>query len=115
MFRKIQRWCMAAFLASCCFGMVQAQAPAYYTGHITSIEVWKTGNVAFSMYVHGTAGIPCNGQLILNKSDPGFKNQYAAVVAAKLADKPVRVYVGTCVAAEGYGASYAEVSYLYID
>jgi hypothetical protein len=93
-------------------GLLQAQTTnSYVTGNISWLETWKSGNVAFTL----TATTPCNGQFILNKSDPGFKNQYTMLVAAKLADRPVRVYLGSCIAAEGGGGNYAEVVYLYYD
>ena len=89
---------------------VHAQVPNWYTGNVTWLEVWKTGNVAFKL---DAANPPCNGQYVLNKSDPGFKNLYAALIAARLTDRPVTVYVPSCVPAEGYGGSYGSVEYLY--
>jgi hypothetical protein len=93
-------------------GSLRAQTTySYVSGNIIWLETWKSGNAAFTL----SAGAPCNGQYILNKSDPGFKNQYAMLVAAKLADRPVRVYIGNCIASEGGGGSYAEVVYMYYD
>jgi hypothetical protein len=83
-----------------------------FTGNVLWIEVWKTGNVAFKLDVSNP---PCNGQFVLNNLDPGLKNQYAALIAAKLSDRPIRVYVSSCIAAEGYGGSYASVDYLNVD
>lgn len=91
---------------------VHGQTPPNYTGNIVWLEVWKSGNVAFTLTA---SGVPCSGQFILNKSDDGFKNQYAALIAAKLADRPVRVYAGACIAATGGGGNYIEVVYLYYD
>lgn len=91
--------------------LAQAQAPNY-TGYVGWLEMWKSGNAAFTLTV---GGVPCNGQFIINKSDPGAKSLYAMVMAAKLADRPIRVYGGTCIAAEGGGVNYAEVLYLYYD
>ena len=90
--------------------VLKAQAPNWYVGNVTWIEVWKAGNVAFKLDV---ANPPCNGQYGLNKSDPGFKNLYAALIAARFADRPITVYAPSCVPAEGYGGSYASVEYLY--
>ena len=65
-----------------------ASAPAFaaqYTGNVSILEVWKNGNVAFSL----TTSVPtCNGPFILNTSDPGTKDQYAAVLAAKSRGTP---------------------------
>lgn len=91
----------------------RAQSPAWFTGEITWLEVWRNGNVAFRM--PASVAVPCNGQFVLNKSDPGTKNQYATLVAAKLAGKTVTVYTDVCGPAEGYGASYAQVAYLYLN
>ncbi len=89
---------------------VQAQVPNWYAGSVTWLEVWKSGNVAFRL---DAANPPCNGQFVINKSDPGFKNLYAALIAARLAERPITVYAAACVAAEGYGGNYASVEYLY--
>ena len=91
--------------------LVQAQA-ASYSGNITWLEVWKIGNVAFRL---DAPNPPCNGQFVLNKSDPGFKNLYGALIAAQLAGKRVRVYTSSCIPAENYGGNYIEVSYLYYE
>jgi hypothetical protein len=91
---------------------VQAQLPAYYTGNVIWLEVWKNGNVAFTL---ATSGVPCNGQFVINGGLEGARNAYAALLGAKLADKPLRVYVGSCVTPPGTSGSYADVNYLYID
>jgi hypothetical protein len=92
---------------------VRAQSPAWYSGEVIWLEVWRNGNVAFRMPTN--VAVPCNGQFVLNKSDPGTKNQYATLVAAKLAGRTVTVYFDVCGPAEGYGASYAQVAYLYLN
>jgi hypothetical protein len=98
-------------IAMCiCSQSAAAQTPNWYSGQITWLEVWKTGNVAFRL---SASGVPCNGPFILNKSDPGTKNQYALLVAAKLAGQSVTVYADACGAAETYGGNYAQVAYLY--
>jgi hypothetical protein len=91
-----------------------ASIPAFadqYTGTVGLLEVWKNGNVAFS--ISGVA--TCNGQFILNLNDPGTKNQYAALLAAKTQGKAITVNTGaTCIAAQGYGGSYNEPLYIYV-
>jgi hypothetical protein len=90
-----------------------AQSPAYFTGEVSMLEGWQTGNVAFTLFA---SGVPCNGQFILNKSDPGAKNLYAMLLTAKASGKTVTVYFTTCGVAEGYGStSYAQVGYLYLN
>ena len=87
---------------------------ATYTGNIVMLEVWKNGNVAFSITPVPSA---CNNQFILNFSDPGTKNQYATLLAAKSRGSQVTVYTNpTCVVAENFpsaGAVYNETLYLY--
>lgn len=113
------RGCLKTFAAGtlvCIFGFAlpaSAQSPEWFTGEITWLEVWRNGNVAFRM--PASVAVPCNGQFVLNKSDPGTKNQYATLVAAKLAGKTVTVYFDACGPAEGYGSSYAQVAYLYLN
>jgi hypothetical protein len=84
---------------------------AQYTGSVSILEVWKSGNVAFSLI----PAIPgCNSQVILNASAAGTKNQYAALLAAKTAGTQVSVYVsGTCIQAEGYGGGYHDPLFIY--
>lgn len=84
---------------------------ASHTGQVTTLEVWTSGNVAFTL----AGATPCNGQFILNVSSAGTKNQYAALLAAKQSGKPVRIYSGSCGPAEGYGGNYALVDYLYVE
>jgi hypothetical protein len=103
----------AALLSGVIAAIANAQSPAYYTGEVLMLEAWRTGNVAFTL---NASGIPCNGQFVLNKSDPGMKNLYAMLVAAKAADRTVRAYFDGCGPAEGYGStSYAQVAYLYLE
>lgn len=100
----------SALLAGAATANAQS-VPASYQGTVSWIEIWKNGNVAFTL---NASGLPCNGQFILNKSDPGLKNQYAALVTAKSTGGTVRVWAAQCLPAEEYGASYAEVTYLYL-
>jgi hypothetical protein len=92
-------------------------APAFsqspnFTGTITMLEGWASGNVAFTL---SASGVPCNGQFILNKSADGTNRLFAILVAAKAAGTPVRVYYGGCGSAEGAGGNYAQVAYLYME
>jgi len=104
--------CAAAAIAG--FNLpTNAQSAAYYTGEVTMLEAWRTGNVAFTLSV---SDVPCNGQFILNKSDPGSRNLYAILVTAKASGRTVRAYFDGCGLAEGYGGTnYAQVAYLYLN
>jgi hypothetical protein len=83
-----------------------------YVGRVINLEVWDTGNVAFSM----NPAIPtCNGQVIINKSSAGAKALIAAVMSAKALNKPVRVNSTGCIPADGYGGSYNRSTYIYLD
>ena len=89
----------------------QAQA-AYFTGQITMLEAWRTGNVAFML---SAPGVPCNGQFVLNKSDDGTKNLYAMLLTARATGREIKVYFTNCGPAEGASTSnYAQVNYLYL-
>lgn len=87
-----------------------------YTGTVDMLEIWKSGNVAFSLLPAVTGY--CNGQFIVNASALGSKNLVATLIAAKTAGKPVRVYSTAdttgCVAADGYGGTYLEPAYVYL-
>jgi hypothetical protein len=106
MFMKTTWVRLVAAGALTCSGVASA---ATYTGLVTMLEIWQSGNVAFIL----AGAAPCNGQFIINVSSPGTKNMYAALLAAKQAGKPIRVSQTICGAAEGYGGSYALVDYLY--
>lgn len=98
---------------ACTAGTTVAQAPAYYSGQVTMLEAWRTGNVAFTL---SAAGVPCNGQFILNKSDLGSKNHYAMLLTAKASGQNIRAYFDGCGQAEGYGSTnYAQVAYMYLE
>jgi hypothetical protein len=98
---------------SCAAWSAIAQAPAFYTGQVVMLEAWRAGNVAFTL---NATGVPCNGQFILNKSDPGTKNLYALLVTAKAAGMNIRAYFDGCGPAEGYGSTnYAQVAYMYLE
>lgn len=99
------RWvfCVLTFL-SC------TVAAGDFTGTIGWMEVWRSGNVAFTL----SPAIPsCNGQVILNLSDPGLKSMFATILAAKEAGHAVRIYTTDCGPAEGYGGSYNIPLYIY--
>jgi hypothetical protein len=70
-----------------------------YSGTVSLLEVWPNGNIAFSL---SGATLPCNGQAILNKSQDGTKNMYAALLAAKHTGKTVSIEVTGCGTADGY-------------
>jgi len=90
------------------------QAALNFGGTIVWIEVWRTGNVAFRLSDPAST-TTCNGQFILNASDPGIKNQYAALLAAKKTSSTVSVYsYSPCGPADGYGSNYIVVDYLYV-
>jgi hypothetical protein len=84
-----------------------------HDGTVAQLEVWPNGNVAFTL--NGTT-VPCNGQAIVNASQAGVKNLYAALLSAKIAGKPVRLWTSVCGPADGYNPSvlYATVDYLYV-
>ena len=110
--KRICRTAIGVVLA-CSAGISSAQAPAYYVGQVTMLEAWRTGNVAFTL---SAAGVPCNGQFIVNKSDPGAKNLYALLVTAKSTGQNIRAYFDGCGQAEGYGSTnYAQVAYMYLE
>jgi type 1 fimbria pilin len=107
----------AAALAVVLFAGAYAQAQSIdnsFSGNVRWLEVWKNGNVAFTIDV---ANPPCGGQFLINISNgvDGAKNAYAALLGAKLSQRPVRIYVETCTTAAGVAFSYADVTYLYID
>jgi hypothetical protein len=74
------------------------------------VEVWTSGNVAFTL---SPAASGCNGQFVLNASSPGFKNQYAALLAAKSQGSAIKVITSGCGTADGYGGNYNLPTYLY--
>lgn len=83
------------------------------TGKVNMLEVWKTGNVAFRLEPSVTA---CNTQFIINYSENGAKNMYAAVLAAKVNGKTVTVtYEDSCGLAENYGGEYNIPKYILVN
>jgi hypothetical protein len=96
-----------AWVASLVSGMASA---ASYIGEIDWIEVWPSGNVAFKLK---NVTAPCNGQFLINASMPGAKNLYAYLLTIKATKGSATVAHTTCGPADGYGASYAVVDYLY--
>jgi len=88
-----------------------AHAAFFITGTVTTLEIWRIGNVVFEL---STATSTCNGQFIINASDPGLKNEYAALLAAKRSGTAVKVFSASCVSPENYsGTDYNRVDYLY--
>ncbi len=101
----------AAALAALGLGPAYAQGQQF-SGKVSMLEAWRQGNVAFSLTA---AGVPCNGQFILNKSDAGAKGMYAMLMTAKATGATIRVYFDGCGPAEGTSISYAQVAYLYLE
>jgi hypothetical protein len=91
-----------------------ARADVSYSGTIEIIEVWKLGNVAFRL--NGVSGTCANNNwMVINKSSPGAKNLYAALIASKLAGKAIRVSAYGCGPADEYGPTpYLQIDYLYM-
>jgi hypothetical protein len=88
---------------------------ADYTGTISMLEVWSSGNIAFRLSpVAPAVNNGCGDQFIVNKTDDGAKNIYAALLASQKADTQVRVSSYACGPAAGLaGSSYNLVTYLY--
>ena len=114
---RLGRMTMRAMLL-CASLSVASIAHAYvtYSGTVNMLEVWKTGNVAFTLTPAVTAF--CGGQFIVNVSAPGARNLIATLLAAKAAGKIVRVtsYVdgNGCIGADGYGGAYIDPTYVYL-
>ena len=109
---KILATVFAAFTALGFAAPANAQAVTY-TGLVEWLEVWTNGNVAFRL-AGVTATCTSHQTFVLNKSAAGTTNQYAALLAAKHAGKPIRIYSPGCAPAENYGNSYLQVDYLYV-
>ena len=95
------------------FGLLfgaSAQAWTNFTGNLVMLEVWSSGNIAFTLSV---ANVPCNGQFIINASTAGAKNLYAALLLARAAGTTITVSNSVCGPADSYGGNYAIVDYLY--
>jgi hypothetical protein len=109
-FSRASLYCAVALLMG---NVAQAQS-ASYNATIEIIEVWKIGNVAFRLNgVSSTCG--SNNWFVINKSAEGGKNMYAALLAAKLADRPIRVSSPGCGPADSYNTTpYVLVDYLYV-
>jgi hypothetical protein len=99
--------------ASALWGMSTLASATAYTGTVAMLEIWPNGNVAFSL--NGVT-MPCNAQAIINQSTAAAKNFYAALLAAKIAGKPVTVDTTTCGTADGYypTVQYNLINYLYV-
>jgi hypothetical protein len=90
-----------------------AQAVSY-TGTIEIIEIWKIGNVAFRLNGFSSA-CAFNNWMVLNKSSDGTRNMYAALLAAKMSGKAVRISSPGCAPAENYNSTpYLQIDYLFI-
>ena len=96
--------------------MQPAHAYVCFTGTIDVLEIWKTGNVAFTL--SPTVASFCGGQFVVNASAPGSRNLVATLIAAKSAGKPIRIVsyvdVSGCITADGYGGTYIDPNYIYL-
>jgi hypothetical protein len=101
------------FLAVTALLSGEAALAADYTGNVNMLEVWRTGEVAFTLAT--TVGT-CNGQFIINPSwNDAAKTLYAAVLAAKSKGAPLRVITSSCGAADAMpSSSYNVPIYLYV-
>jgi hypothetical protein len=82
-----------------------------HTGQINWIEVWPSGNVAFTMT---GVTVSCSlQQFIINKSNDGAKNLYAMLLTAKAMGQSIMVSQSICGNADGGGSGYAIVDYMY--
>lgn len=110
----------ASVLAS---GLVQAQTVTVpqtqsYSGRVSWLEVWTTGNISFRLEGVSNTCAPANGHtFVVNRSAVGAKNVYAAVLAAKLAGVSITVWSSGCGPAETFGGQtlYAQVDYTYVN
>jgi len=92
--------------------LTQQASAATFIGTIDWIEVWPSGNVAFTLDgVSEPCPIP---QFIINKTNDGAKNLIAALFMARASGISLTVTQSTCGAADGYGGQYAIIDYLYI-
>lgn len=102
----------ASVVFSCLALLAAAQSQATnYTGTVNWIEVWPSGNVAFTL--SGVTPACSTAQFIINKSNDGAKNLYALLLTAKASGNSIMVSQSVCGPAEGYGSSYAIFDYLY--
>ncbi|MDS4042933.1 MAG: hypothetical protein RKP20_17390 [Candidatus Competibacter sp.] len=105
-----------ALVVAAAFAGASAYATANFTGKVNMLEVWSTGNVAFTL-VPPVTGY-CNNQFIINASFPGAKNLIATLITAKAQDREIQVasYVDStgCIPADGYGGDYIKPVYLYL-
>ena len=91
----------------------EAAFAADYTGNVNMLEIWRTGEVAFTLAT--TVGT-CNGQFIINPSwNDAAKSLYAAVLSAKTKGAPIRVITSACAPADAMpSSSYNVPVYLYV-
>lgn len=94
-----------------CFATPLTASAASVVGTVEQLEVWRGGNVAFTLSSSVSA---CNGQFILNTSAVGTRNIYTALLSAKLTGTRVDVRYSACGAAEGYGGNYNLVDFVFV-
>jgi hypothetical protein len=88
-----------------------------YSGKVSWLEVWTTGNISFRLEGVSNTCAPANAHtFVINRSAVGAKNVYAAILAAKLAGVPITAWSSGCGPAETYGGStlYVQVDYTYV-
>jgi len=89
-----------------------------YSGKVSWLEVWTTGNISFRLQGVSNTCAPANAHtFVVNRSAVGAKNVYAAILAAKLAGVSVTVWSSGCGPAETFGAQtlYVQVDYTYVN
>jgi hypothetical protein len=88
-----------------------------YSGKVSWLEVWTTGNISFRLEGVSNTCAPANGHtFVINRSAVGAKNVYAAILAAKLTGVAVTAWSPGCGPAETYGGQtlYVQVDYTYV-
>jgi len=105
----MSRVSFVAFAAVALASLSSTAHAGIFTGTVNLLEVWPNGNVAFT--ING-ATLPCNGQVIINQNVVGNKNLFASLLAAKHANKQVRIDTAACAPAQGY---YPEVLYNHLN
>jgi hypothetical protein len=103
-------------------GVVQAQTVTVpqqlsYSGRVSWLEVWTTGNISFRLEGVSNTCAAANGHtFVINRSAVGAKNVYAAILAAKLSGASITAWSSGCGPAETYGGQtlYVQVDYTYV-
>ena len=83
-----------------------ARADIWITGNITDIQVLANGNSSDKVVVYGTFSPPTGcayNAVELGSTDNYFKESYAALLAARLANTPVKILFSYCDTTTGFG------------